>query len=149
MDAQSSKLVYIFCLSAGFYASALLAQPPAGVQKDAPATLRETIWGAPVLYENTDGHGVRSFALIGRYHGQYWSVDADQGKAKGWENRRVIFGFNSQFSEHFSLEAQIHINDEFSDPLYDELYVGFIEWASTKRELAVSLGRLDYVFTGL
>lgn len=119
---------------------------PAGAE---PPDWRDEIWNSNELYQNEGGPGIDSFSLIGRYHGQYWSVDADQGDTDGWENRRVIFGFNAALSETFSAEAQIHINDEFDSPLYDGLYVGFVRWRDPEQKLAVSLGRLDYTFTGL
>lgn len=107
----------------------------------------DKIWHAAVLYESEDNPTIQSFALVGRYHGQAWNVNADQGSAQDWENRREIFGFKSQWFQHFTLEAQIHLNTS-SGPLYDGLYVAYVEWSSPKTDLSVSVGRLDYLFTG-
>lgn len=108
----------------------------------------DRIWESNRLYSNPDNETIQSFSLIGRYHGQYWSVDARQGEADGWENRRMIFGFNATLFQDFKLEAQIHANEDFS-PVYDELYVAFLEWAPRDRDFSLNLGRLDYVFAGL
>jgi phosphate-selective porin OprO/OprP len=110
--------------------------------------LFDNIWNATTLYDNPDNAAIQSFTLVGRYHGQYWSVEADQGKARDWENRRFIFGFQTQIYNDFLFELQIHMDDEFS-PVYEGLYVGFIKWAPKDHHFSTSLGRLDYVFTGL
>ncbi len=114
----------------------------------APPPLFDKIWDSATLYQNPDNSNIQSFSLVGRYHGQYWSVDADQGKADGWDNRRIIFGFQMKLNEDFLLEAQMHANESLS-PVYKGLYVGFLKWTPHDKDLSVSLGRLDYVFTGM
>ena len=116
-------------------------------QTSAPE-LFDKIWDGATLYRNPENSAIQSFALVGRYHGQYWSVDADQGDADGWENRRIIFGFEAVLSEDLLFQAQMHVNSDLS-PVYKGLYVGFVKWAPKEKDFSVSLGRLDYVYTGL
>ena len=59
----------------------------------------DEVWDAAVLYKSEDNPTIQSFALVGRYHGQAWNVDADQGNAQDWENRREIFGFKSRWTK--------------------------------------------------
>jgi uncharacterized protein YaiE (UPF0345 family) len=48
------------------------------------------------------------------------------------------------------LQVQTYITtDDASNSYYDGLYEAFIEWAATDRDIAISVGRLDYLFTGL
>jgi phosphate-selective porin OprO/OprP len=108
----------------------------------------QSIWDAATLYQNPDNPVIQSFSLVGRYHGQYWSVDADQGKADGWDNRRMIFGFQSGIYRDFQVELQMKINDDFS-PVYDELYTAFVAWSPEKKDFSAVLGRVDYVFIGM
>ena len=110
-------------------------------------SIYDRIWALPALYENTDNPNIQSFSLIGRYHGQYWSVDADQGDANDWENRREIFGFNSRWFQDFTLQAQMFVKTD-GVGLYDGLYVAYIKWSSPDTDFSVSAGRLDYLFTG-
>ena len=117
-------------------------------EADTPPPVFEKIWSANTLYDAPDNETIQSFKLVGRYHGQYWSVDADQGEADGWENRRMIFGFNTQLYQNFKLELQIYVEENFS-PAYDGLYVGFIEWFPDEEDVSLQFGRLDYVFNGL
>jgi len=107
----------------------------------------DKIWAAPVLYESTDNSTVQSFSLIGRYHGQYWAVRADQGNAQDWENRRLIAGFSSKWFQHFTLQAQMYINSG-GGKIYDGLYEAYIKWSSPDRDFSLSVGRLDYLYTG-
>jgi len=108
----------------------------------------QSIWNAATLYQNPDNPVIQSFSLVGRYHGQYWSVDADQGEADGWENRRMIFGFQSGIYSDFLVELQIKINDDFS-PVYEELYTAFVKWTPGETDFSAYLGRVDYVFIGM
>lgn len=111
-------------------------------------SIYDRIWAVPVLYDNADNPNIQSFSLIGRYHGQYWNVQADQGNASGWENRRKIFGFNSTWFEDFTFQAQMYL-DGGDGSLYDGLYVAFIQWSPAESDFSLSVGRLDYLFTGL
>jgi len=106
------------------------------------------VWNAPKLYHDPDNPVVQSFALVGRYHGQYWSVDADQGKADDWEHRRIYFGFQAALFRDLLVEVQMKINDDLS-PIYDELYAAFVNWRPDGADFSASLGRLDYLFTGM
>jgi len=135
-------------LVAGFYSGHLWADASTGSRETKHPSLFDAAWSASELYQDDDDQGIESFSLVGRYHGQQWSVDADQGSADGWDNRRFIFGFQTRISPDFLIEAQMHINDEFA-PVYDGLYTAFIKWAPPDKEYSLNLGRLDYLFTGL
>ena len=107
----------------------------------------DRVWAAPVLYENADNLKIQKFALIGRYHGQYWSVNTDEGSDSGWENRRMIAGFSSKWSGNFTLQAQMHLKSG-SGSIYDGLYEAYIQWVNPDTGFSISAGRLDYLFTG-
>lgn len=110
-------------------------------------SIYDRIWDLPILYDNPENTIVQSFSLVGRYHGQYWRVNADQGDASDWENRRKIFGFNSKLFSSLTLEAQMYLQTN-GGSLYGGLYVGFIQWKPTGTDISFSVGRLDYLFTG-
>jgi len=113
----------------------------------APAVF-ESIWGAARLYANEDNPVIQSCSWVGRYHGQYWNISSEGSRQEDWENRRFYAGFNTKLFQQFTLEVQININDDF-DPVYAGLYDAFIQWKNKANSFAVSLGRLDYVYTGL
>jgi phosphate-selective porin OprO/OprP len=110
-------------------------------------SIYDKIWDIPVLYQNENNPTIQSFSLVGRYHGQYWNVNADQGNAQDWENRREIIGFSSKWFSDFKLEAQMYLNTS-NGPIYDGLYVAFISWTPADTDFSLDVGRLDYLFTG-
>ena len=114
---------------------------------DQDTNIYDRIWAAPVLYENADNPTIQSFSLIGRYHGQYWSVHAEQGNASDWENRRRIVGFSSRWFKNFKLQAQMYVKTG-DGSLYNGLYEAYIEWSPPDKDFSLSVGRLDYLFTG-
>ena len=72
-----------------FHAVAQDVEPTTFWKRIQDKGLYERLWEATRLYENEENSVIQEFALVGRYHGQYWSVHADQGRADGWENRRT------------------------------------------------------------
>lgn len=109
--------------------------------------LYERLWEATRLYENEDNPAIEAFSIIGRYHGQYWSVNANEGRADGWENRRLYAGAEAVLFHNFTLQAQIKISEDF-DPFYDGLYQAFVKW-SPGEAFSLSTGRLDFLYAGL
>ncbi|MEN8189268.1 MAG: porin [Thermodesulfobacteriota bacterium] len=105
-------------------------------------------WQAAHLYEDRENPSVHSFSLVGRYHGQYWITDSGEDQSEDWENRRFYIGFKAGIFENFILELQASVNDDF-DPVYKGLYDAFVQWQETGGDLAISVGRLDYVYSGM
>src|SRR5690606_30481214 len=78
--------------------------------------------------------------LRGRYQGQYYRVDSDQGDAGAWEDRRSRFGFDARFFEKkVELRLDFQSNDSFEDA-YDRLVDAYIRWKPSG-SLAITLGR--------
>ena len=75
----------------------------------------EKIWGYTTLYKDDLNPILQEFKLRGRYQGQYWDVDADQGSQSHWEDRRSRFGFDAK------------LFDQFED-FYDGLVDAYVRW---------------------
>lgn len=142
------------CLGAGLLLSVLAFQTVA--QDLEPTTfwkrindkgIYERLWEASRLYEDEENSVIQAFSIVGRYHGQYSSVNADQGSADGWENRRFYVGAEAVLFHDFTVHAQIKISEDF-DPFYDGLYQAFVKW-SPNDELTLAAGRLDFLFAGM
>src|SRR5436190_16576692 len=65
----------------------------------------ERLWEVLRLYENQTNSVIQTFSIIGRYNGQYWNVNADQGSADGWENRRIFLGVEAMLFHNFTVQA--------------------------------------------
>ena len=81
----------------------------------------ETLWGYATLYKDDLNPYIQEFKLRGRYHGQYYDVDADNGQADHWEDRRSRFGFDAKlFDKKLEARVDFQSNDGFED-IYDGL----------------------------
>jgi len=141
------KSLLAVCFAGSFFPMSLWADQNIIKQEQSPSVF-ESIWNLPKLYENKNNPYMQSFSLVGRYHGQYWAADSEGNSDDDWENRRIYVGFNTRLFKQFTLEIQISINDDF-DPVYKALYDAFIKWETEGDNFAVSVGRLDYVYTGM
>ena len=108
----------------------------------------KSIWNTATLYHNPDNPVIQSFSLVGRYQGQFWSVDADQGNADGWEDRRSTFGFRSWVFTDFVLHAELKVKPDGS-PGDATLDTADISWIPAETGFSARLGLLSYLFTGL
>jgi len=102
----------------------------------------ERVWEAARLYENDDNPVIQAFSINGVYQGQYWAVDARQGDASGWENRRMYLGGGAEFLHQINVQVMVKIGETF-DPVYDGLHTAFLKWTPNE-SVSLSLGRLDY-----
>lgn len=111
----------------------LIALPPlAGAADETTEFLEPTgwdkLWGYATLYKDDLNPVVQEFKLRGRYQGQYWDVDADQGSQSDWEDRRARLGFDAKlFDKQLEVRADFQSNDGFAD-LYDGLVDAYLRW---------------------
>ncbi len=104
-----------------------------------PSTF-DQIWGHAVLYKDDLNPILQEFKLRGRYHGQYWNVDADQGTQSDWEDRRSRIGFDAKlFEKKLEVRADFQSNDGFRD-FYDGIVDAYIRW-KPKSWLSITAGK--------
>lgn len=100
----------------------------------------DNIWSYATLYKDDTNPYLEEFKLRGRYQGQYWDVDADQGSQSNWEDRRSRFGFDAKLLDK-KLEARVDFqsNDGFDD-FYDGLVDAYLRW-KPKSWLSITAGK--------
>ena len=127
-------------------ASALLLSLTTGISSSLAAddSLTHTFdewWSYATLYKNDANPILEEFKLRGRYQGQYWDTDADQGSQSNWEDRRSRFGFDAKlFEKKIEIRADFQSNDGFND-FYDGLVDAYIRWKPTS-SLSFTLGKM-------
>jgi phosphate-selective porin OprO and OprP len=85
-------------------------------------------WSLATIHKDDTNPILEEFKLRGRYHGQYWDVDADQGSQSNWEDRRSRFGFDAKlFDKKIEARLDFQSNDGFDD-IYDGLVDAYIRW---------------------
>lgn len=100
----------------------------------------DRFWQGFTLYRNPDHPILQEFKLRGRFHGQYHDVDASQGDASHWEDRRTRLGFDAKlFRSRFELRLDAGSNDGFRDS-YDGLVDAYLKWHVTDT-VDLTLGR--------
>lgn len=101
----------------------------------------EKFFSLATLYKDDSNPLLQEFKLRGRYQGQYWDVDADQGSQSNWEDRRSRFGFDAKlFEKKIELRADFQSNDGFND-IYDGLVDAYIRWKPTP-SLSFTAGKI-------
>jgi phosphate-selective porin OprO and OprP len=99
------------------------------VKKDVTtSSIFDRVWALPVLYSDKSNPFLQRLALIGRYHGQYYSVDGDEfGSDSDWDHRRARFGIKADLFQIVSFEGQMNIDaDNERSGLFDsveDLYI--------------------------
>ncbi|MFM2197148.1 MAG: hypothetical protein RLZZ505_580 [Verrucomicrobiota bacterium] len=105
-----------------------------------PTTL-DQLWGYTTLYKDDLNPILQEFKLRGRYQGQYWDVDADQGSQSDWEDRRSRFGFDAKlFDKEVEVRADFQSNNGFND-FYDGLVDANVRW-KPKTWLTFTAGKM-------
>ena len=148
MNVRKTIKISVPVAVATFFCLSLPVPGQAASQEEQSPAGFESIWNLSELYKNKENPFIQKFDLVGRYHGQYWIADSEGNYDNDWENRRMYVGFNAKIFQNFTLEVQININDDF-DPFYNGLYDAFLQWEDDAEDFAISIGRLDYVYTGM
>lgn len=145
-SSKSTRLVLHYRLPKSV-AMALLALPVAAGAAEPTdgnplfeAVPFDDLWSFATLYKDADNPILQEFKLRGRYQGQYWDVDADQGDGSDWEDRRSRFGFDAKlFDKQLEARVDFQSNDGFND-IYDGLVDAYLRWKPVEG-LSITAGK--------
>lgn len=107
----------------------------------------------PMLYTGDPGSPLQSIKLRGIIHIQSVGVNASQGSQEDFEFRRLRFGFDSRFLDHFMLRGTIDLDVE-RGRLYRRLaqtyltYSPFGNEGKNERRLRLVVGKMRSRFSG-
>lgn len=102
-------------------------------------------WAIPPLYKNGGNPFLQELGLHGRYHGQYYMLDSDQGDNDEWENRRWRVGAHASMFNFLKASIDINIDDEFS-PWYASIEEAVLR-AEFSESFNLSVGKMKPNFT--
>ena len=127
MNTHRHRQVNVILLLAGLSLHAAAADTQAG-NPWVNTEVFDQIWSYATLYQNDANPALEEFKLRGRYQGQYWDADANQGSQSNWEDRRSRFGFDAKlFEKKVEVRADFQSNDGFKD-FYDGLVDAYVRW---------------------
>ncbi|MBC8126201.1 MAG: hypothetical protein H8M99_03495 [Gloeobacteraceae cyanobacterium ES-bin-144] len=104
------------------------------------ASAFDKLWSYATLYKDDMNPYIQEFKLRGRYQGQYWDINADQGSQSNWEDRRSRLGFDAKlFEKKVEVRVDFQSNNQFDD-FYDGLVDAYIRW-KPKSWLSITAGK--------
>jgi len=139
----AAALATPFWLQAG---TTLSGQKTTVPVEEAPGVC-ESIFDLPTLYKSKDNPVIQKFRIIGRYHGQYYSLDSNQGGNADWENRRSRIGAEAELFHDFTLSFNFNLDLENNGGrFFEDLEDLTLTWKASK-EFKLSLGKLKIPIT--
>ncbi|MFN0126034.1 MAG: porin [Verrucomicrobiales bacterium] len=98
------------------------------VEPAAEGTWMDSLWNLATLHKSDDGF-FNEFSLTGRYQGQYWSADSDDGDDSDWEHRRFRLGARTFFLERqLELKAEMFSDLNSGGDFYEGLIEAYVAW---------------------
>jgi len=92
------------------------------------ASTMDKIWGLATLYKSDDGF-LNELSLTGRYQGQFWNADAEDGDDNDWENRRFRLGTRAFFLDRsLELKAEMFSDLNSGGDFYEGLTEAYVAW---------------------
>lgn len=100
----------------------------------------DALWRWATVYSDDSNPLLQQFKWRGRYHGQYYDVNAENGSASGWEDRRSRFGFDAKlWDKKIAIRLDFQ-SDEGFEHFYDGLVDAYVLWKPSP-EWSVTLGK--------
>lgn len=134
------------CLGAGLFMSpSLIAGSKTVKEVAAPAPEPEEscfidpIWDLATLVDNKDATVLQYFGLNGRYQGQYYWLDSNEGDDDDWENRRSRVGFEATIFNDFDIYTSFNLNFDEGD-FFQDTDEAYVKWKPSK-EFNLTLGK--------
>ena len=123
-------------------AAAQAAQSP---ERKQPSTY-DKIWTFAEWYEDPSNPVVQKVLFSGRYQHEYAVLDADQGDLDEWNVRRMRVGPRITLFRTFTLHAEVELNPQEGDPLYQRFTDFYLQWSRSGR-FVVTAGKHGVLFT--
>ena len=129
----------------------LLAGLPASVRAQAQPgkepSAYDTVWGRfTEWYEDDDNPVVQRVLLSGRFHYEFATVDADEGKNDEWNIRRLRIGPRITLFRRFTFHSEVELDPQRHDPFYVRFTDFYLQWTKSPR-VVVTVGKQSAPFT--
>ena len=144
LRTAASTLLALNAAKAGVEEAPVVADP-AGLTTTSES-FADWLWGLPILIDDPNAGFIQKLAITGRYHGQAWFVDSDQGEGSDWENRRLWVGADMTFLKKFRVKADVVLDAENWDPAYSNLYEAYASYKHNDA-FTFNFGRREPILT--
>ncbi len=126
----------------GLAASSSFAQGtrPSAAPASLPSTPFDQLWGLATLYQNKANPLVQEIKVRGRYQGQQYWLESNQGQTQDWENRRSRLGFDAKLLQRsVDLRLEAENNPEFAS-VYGIMVDAYLKWKPVE-SFSLTLGK--------
>lgn len=137
-------------------APALLAAPkPDGksvtsdkvvVETEKEKSVFDEIWSWPTLYKNDDASFLNELRIVGRFHGDFYSLDSNLGADSDWVVRRLRAGIKARFFKNLDLHVETELDPQRDNPMYTRLTDAYLAWKFCDA-FKLTLGKQSVKFT--
>jgi phosphate-selective porin OprO and OprP len=104
----------------------------------------ESLWEIPTIYKG-DGF-VKEVRIIGRFHGDVYSIDSAQGYDSDWVVRRLRAGALIKLQGNLEIKAEASFDPQFDNPWYNGMTDLYIRWKPSDA-FALTVGKQGMPFT--
>lgn len=108
-------------------------------------TLGERLENLGLVFRDDSNSVLQEFWLLGRYHGQYYSISDSSDSRDGYETRRLRGGFQARLFNDLTIHAQMVSGSDVS-PFYNGFTELWTQW-SFSPELSLTVGQQKHRFT--
>lgn len=123
-----------------------MSQSASSQEAKKPESAYDRIWKFTELYKDDSNPVVQAVLFTGRFQLDHASLDADQGDVGEWNVRRLRLGPRITFFHTLTLHAEVELNPQERDPLYQRLTDAYVQW-SPNRRFVTTVGKQSAPFT--
>ncbi len=112
-----------------------------------PPSVYDELWGAFTEWYRDDANPVVQRVLLsGRFHGDYATVDADQGDQDEWNVRRLRIGPRITLFRTLTFHSEVELDPQRRDPFYVRFTDFYVQWTKSSR-MVLTVGKQSAPFT--
>jgi phosphate-selective porin OprO/OprP len=132
LAALSMSFVAGICLSPVAFAGSKTVKeivPPTTEEKE--SCFIDPIWDLATIVDNKEASVLQYFGLNGRYQGQYYWLDSNEGDNDDWEHRRSRVGFEATIFNDFDIYTSFNLSFDGGD-FFDNTDEAYVKWKPSK-----------------
>ena len=105
----------------------------------------EKFWEYPILYKNKDTF-LQQFQLIGRFHGDVYTIDSNEGYDQDWVVRRLRIGAIAKLRGGWQLKVEVQFDPQSGGQWYSGLTETSITY-TPREEFSFKVGKIPMTWT--
>ncbi len=109
-------------------------------------SIYDRLWSYPTIYKNDDSSFLNELRIVGRFHGDVYSLDSGLGYDSDWIVRRLRLGLKAKLFHNLDLHVETDLTPQTPTPLYSRLTDAYIAWTFCEAA-KLTIGKQSTKFT--